>query len=318
MEHQRKVVLQQQLEEQQKLQHQLNQRLAGQGMGAISFLQQQQQQQRKHMGSAAAAALRSGRDGDDYQMDTTTASVVSMALSAPTEKQQKYRAGGDLSSVYSAYGNFSANGRVQSMATATASSAAVAALSPSLSSSGGYYQTSTYNQQRQQQQQQQPVHQQISGLPAIAHTVSYPHALDNTMMMTMGPPPPPQQPPLAQAQSGSGSGSGNGGGGNSSVGSASSAYPWASPMMSAALGSSSGEGAIVLPANANGSGSGSSNNHSSLAGYLSPMMEQRRNMVPQHRQQNFDFQPQQYPQYRQYQHQHQHIGAPSGSATQGY
>ncbi|KAJ1727989.1 hypothetical protein LPJ72_005670, partial [Coemansia sp. Benny D160-2] len=121
MEHQRKVVLQQQLEEQQKLQHQLNQRLAGQGMGAISFLQQQQQQ--KHIGSAAAAAaaLGSGRDGDDYQMDTTTASVVSMALSAPTEKQQKYRAGGDLSSVYSAYGNFSANGRVQSMATATAS-----------------------------------------------------------------------------------------------------------------------------------------------------------------------------------------------------
>ncbi|KAJ2655449.1 hypothetical protein IWW48_005536 [Coemansia sp. RSA 1200] len=312
MEHQRKVVLQQQLEQQQKLQHQLHQRLAGQGIGTMSFLQQQQQQQ-KHVG--AAAALGSVRDGDDYQMDTTTASVVSMALSAPNEKQQRHRAGGDLSSVYSAYGNFSANGRVQSMATAAASSAAVAALSPSLSSSGGYYQTSTYNQQQQPQPQQQ-----MSGLPAIAHTVSYPHTLGNTMMM-MGPPPPPsQQQPQAQFGSGSGSGNGGGGGGNSSVGSASSAYPWASPMMSAALVSPSGEGGVLLPANGNGSSSsnGTGNNHSSLAGYLSPMLEQRRNMAPQHRQQHFDLQPQQYPQYRQYQHQHQHIGASSGSATHGY
>ncbi|KAJ1767634.1 hypothetical protein LPJ74_005269 [Coemansia sp. RSA 1843] len=290
IEHQRKLALRQQLDHQQKLQQQLQQQLLGQRMtmfqgNSSSGLTSQQQQS---VGMVVSAA---------DQMDMTTASVVNMALSAPNEKQQQQSS--DLSSVYSAYGNFSAGGGTRHVlgaymvptsnnnsnnnGTNGTSSGVWPEVSAAVVPPTGFYQFPVYPGQQVQSYQGQ----QMVALPPVAHSVSYPHSQPGNMV-----------PPGAATI------------GNTSMNAPSSVYPWASPMLASAQvppGPSTRDNSTNNSNNSYSNSNSNSINLSSLVGYLSPILDQKN--LPQQHSYHHHHQQQQY--------QYPIAGAPSGSATHG-
>ncbi|KAJ2402849.1 hypothetical protein GGI23_000409 [Coemansia sp. RSA 2559] len=279
VEHQRKLVLRQQLEQQQRLQLQLQQQLLGQrttmlqGNGNNGLTGQYQQQ---------AMAMASAAD----QLDMTTASVVNMALSAPNEKQNQQQPS-DLSSMYNAYRNFSARGDggggsrhvpgAYAMPGAPNNNTGNRSGATITTSPAGFYQypLAYYQQQQTLMPMQHYQGQHLAALPPVAHSVSYPHPMGNMM------------PPGTAI-------------GNSSMNASSAAaatYPWTSPMLPP-----SKAAAAPGPPIGNNS-SNSAIDLSSFVGYLSPMMLGQKSL------------PHQQSHHHQQQYQYPIAGASSGSAT---
>ncbi|KAJ1906423.1 hypothetical protein LPJ81_001362 [Coemansia sp. IMI 209127] len=274
VEHQRKLVLRQQLEQQQRLQLQLQQQLLGQRATMFQGNNNGGQYQQQSMAMVSAAD----------QLDMTTASVVNMALSAPNEKQNQQPS--NLSSMYSAYGNFSAGGDrggarhvlgTHAMSGAPSNSTGIQTEAAAIATSpAGFYQypPAYYQQQQTPMPMQNYQSPHLAALPPVAHSVSYPHTMGNMM------------PPGTAI-------------GNSSMNASSSAttYPWASPMLPPSQ-------AAAPPGPP--TGNNNSNNAidlSSFVGYLSPMMMGQKSL------------PHQQSHHHQQQYQYPIAGASSGSAT---
>ncbi|KAJ2557292.1 hypothetical protein EV175_001434 [Coemansia sp. RSA 1933] len=225
VEHQRRMVLRQQLEQQQRLQQQLQQQLFGQRMA---------------VGMVSAAD----------QLDMTTASVVNMALSTPSEKQQQ---SSNLSSVYGEYGNFSAGGERaarhgQGNGHGVGTSYTMPAPGNNNSSStttGRWSEAAGHGGFYQYPPPSQAFGQQMAGLPPVAHSVSYPNPASSIV------------PP---------------GTGSSNMVPPSTYYPWASPMLPLAQAPA---GPPPRSGQNMGNNSGGSVDLSSFAGYMSPMQQQQ-------------------------------------------